>query len=244
MNYLKKWKNYNSFIEISDQGDVCSHGKLLTGETTKNGYVRVHPVIDGKQKHLLVHRIVAEVFIPNPNNLPIVNHIDGNKQNNAVTNLEWCTYSQNIDHAYKHNLRKLPTGEHNSQHKLSESDVAEIRRSYVKGKHCEFNSSGLAKKYGVDPSTILSVLKGKTWKKNGSDKYYAFSCWFKEAIVLKEKEQGVHLSQQRIANDLGVCRKTINEYMNSKAIPNSSQIWLRIADYFNVDVRWLLENAC
>ena len=80
MNYLKKWKNYNSFIEISDQGDVCSHGKLLTGETTKNGYVRVHPVIDGKQKHLLVHRIVAEVFIPNPNNLPIVNHIDGNKQ--------------------------------------------------------------------------------------------------------------------------------------------------------------------
>jgi hypothetical protein len=59
-----------------------------------------------KQRCCLIHRLVAETFIPNPNNLLEVNHKDGNKQNNDVTNLEWCTRLENIRHIYKNGLKK------------------------------------------------------------------------------------------------------------------------------------------
>ena len=60
----------------------------------------------GKRKDFKGHRLVAEYFIDNPNNYPIVNHIDGNKANNHIENLEWCTYSQNNIHAYKNGLNR------------------------------------------------------------------------------------------------------------------------------------------
>jgi hypothetical protein len=62
----------------------------------------------GKSYHKTIHRLLAETFIPNPDNKPCVNHIDGNKLNNTVDNLEWCTYSENHLHAYKNNLMKAP----------------------------------------------------------------------------------------------------------------------------------------
>ena len=60
----------------------------------------------GTRKNIAIHRLVAEAFIPNPNNLPEVNHIDGNKLNNNIDNLEWCTRSENMLHAYKLGLHK------------------------------------------------------------------------------------------------------------------------------------------
>ena len=131
-----KWKMFNSFIEVSENGDVKSHGKLIKGETCKNGYKRIHVSDNGESFKFLVHRLVACAFIPNPDNLPCVNHKDGNKQNNCVDNLEWCTYSYNQKHAFKTGLRDC-NDEKNTQHKLSQSDVLEIRKLYVKGKHCE-----------------------------------------------------------------------------------------------------------
>ena len=69
-----------------------------------NGYKIVWITIDGKQKILLAHRIVAKTYLPNPENKPQVNHIDGNKLNNRLNNLEWCTDSDNKKHAYKTGL--------------------------------------------------------------------------------------------------------------------------------------------
>lgn len=163
MSYLK-WKRINEFLEVSENGQVKSHGKLICGEVCKNGYIRIHVSNNGVVFKLLVHRLVAQAFIPNPDNLPCVNHLDGNKANNVVENLEWCTYSRNSQHAYDIGLRDLPEGERNTQHKLTETQVLEIRRTYVKGKHSEYNSYGLANKYGVTPRTIQDIVKRKTWK--------------------------------------------------------------------------------
>ena len=159
MPYLK-WVKINCFLEVSNFGEVKSHGKIIKGEITSGGYCRVHISHKGVQYKFLVHRLVAEAFILNPNRLPEVNHIDGNKQNNSVDNLEWCTRSQNTSHAFKTGLRNY-NGCKNPHSKLTQSDVETIRRIYVRGKHCENNSYGLAKRYNVSPKTIQNVVNGK-----------------------------------------------------------------------------------
>ena len=154
-------KKYNDFIEVSEAGDVKSHGKLIKGEIVKAGYKRVHVSHEGKSYKFLVHRLVAEAFIDNPKKLPLVNHIDGNKLNNSVNNLEWITYSGNLVHAYRTGLRSAD-GEANNMSKLTVQQVKEIRKLYEKrGKN---NSYVLAKLYGVKPKTIQNIVKGKSWK--------------------------------------------------------------------------------
>ena len=162
MNCLKEWKPINEFLEVSSDGEIKSHGKIIQGAICSNGYKQIHVSNKGQSERHFVHRLVAEAFIPNPDKLPVVNHIDGNKQNNAMTNLEWCDYSYNLKHAYKMNLRSA-AGESNNMHKLKESEVLEIRQSYVKRSH-ERNSYNLAKKFGVSPKTIQNIVNGKSWK--------------------------------------------------------------------------------
>jgi hypothetical protein len=68
---------------------------MLKGSIGEHGYKYYRLSKNGKKKMFYAHRLVAEHFLPNPNNLPVVNHIDGNKLNNSVTNLEWVSYSEN-----------------------------------------------------------------------------------------------------------------------------------------------------
>ena len=89
------------------EGEYLRKGKILKQPLNKNGYPCVTiKLLDGSQKFITVHKLIATTFIPNPENKPQINHIDGNKLNNAVSNLEWCTVQENIIHAYKMGLNK------------------------------------------------------------------------------------------------------------------------------------------
>jgi hypothetical protein len=111
-----------------------------------------------------VHRAVAMTFISNPDNLPQVNHKDGDKSNNHVSNLEWCTASHNIKHAFSTNLKSLQ-GEKHNQNILTDTKVNEIRAKYVAGIGSKpGNVHELCKEYGVARTTISGIVTGRRWK--------------------------------------------------------------------------------
>ena len=115
MTTWRSIKGYEGIYEISDTGLVRNlrvdsknrtyPGKILTPGKTVSGYPFVFLSVNGKSKNNMIHRLVATAFIPNPHNLPEVNHIDGNKENNNVSNLEWCTRKENLKHAVDNGLR-------------------------------------------------------------------------------------------------------------------------------------------
>ena len=117
MFFGKEFKEVSGFkgYYVSYDGDIVStkidaEGKLMCpAKHKKSGYWHLSlRGANGERINKAVHRIVAETLIPNPNNLPQVNHIDGNKDNNAVDNLEWCTFQENQRHAWENGLKQFP----------------------------------------------------------------------------------------------------------------------------------------
>ena len=123
---FKPIKGFENMYEISnygiiksvDRNIICKDGQIkpiksryIRPADNGSGYKFVYLWKDNKQHRYYVHRLVDETFIPNPDNLPEINHIDNNKNNNHVNNLEWCSYGQNIKHAYKTGL-KVATSNH------------------------------------------------------------------------------------------------------------------------------------
>lgn len=135
-------------------------GRELKPETTKNGYIRYTLTIDGKLKHFLAHRLVAETYIPNPENKPFINHKNGIKIDNCVENLEWCTSKENHFHAILNKLRN-PVGANNGRSKLTEKEVLEIRSKYI---YRKYSYNRLAKEYNVTSTLIRYIIIRKLWK--------------------------------------------------------------------------------
>ena len=134
------WENivgYEGLYRVNCFGDVNSLNyrhekvsKILKQHLVPKGYLNVTLCKEGGIKKFSIHRLVATAFISNPNNLPQVNHIDGNKQNNNVGNLEWCTPSENIRHAVKIGLIKITQ---ETRNRMSFSHKGE--KSYNYGRH-------------------------------------------------------------------------------------------------------------
>lgn len=134
---------------------ICERIRALGPHT--QGYQTI--TFKATERPWLIHRIVAQHFIPNPENKPFVNHKDGNKHNNHVSNLEWATRQENEDHAYGTGL-KNSTGSSNTMSKLNEEKVKLIK---VLGK-LGFSARGMAIDFGVHAATIQRILSGAIWK--------------------------------------------------------------------------------
>lgn len=178
---------YEGLYSVTEDGKVFSHlrNKFLAlkrhqrGKVSKElNYTKVSLCKGGSVKLVAVHRLVATAYIPNPENKPQVNHIDGIRSNNSVSNLEWATAKENIAHAIRTGLLDLSKckstsrkgvnrGVKNGSSKLTEEEVRHIRNIY-KPYDKEFNSPALAKKFGVSKPAILALL-GKGKKKTYTD---------------------------------------------------------------------------
>ena len=152
----EQWLNFDSRsdfygYQISDQGRVSHKDKILSGSLHNDGYV--YTTIHGRQ--YAVHRLVAATFIPNPSNLPEVNHKDGNKQNNFVSNLEWVTRSENQKHAIRNGLQpkvaKTYTG------KFTAEQRKQIKIMWDNGT----SKREIARKYGVSHTCINDIVNDK-----------------------------------------------------------------------------------
>lgn len=99
-------RNYTRYNYLTKRYNIIKVKEKITQGTINGGYRRICLTKNKVEKNKRIHKLVAEAFIPNPNNYSYVNHIDGNKQNNYIDNLEWCTLYQNNTHAYKTGLRK------------------------------------------------------------------------------------------------------------------------------------------
>lgn len=107
---FKYISGYEGLYQISNLGNVRSFKAVSKGGNLKpvyrKGYATVILRKNGVSKVHSIHRLIAEAFIPNPDNLPYINHIDGNKSNNDISNLEWCTQLENMRHAFNTGLIK------------------------------------------------------------------------------------------------------------------------------------------
>ena len=128
-----------------------------------DGYPQVNIYVNGKRYCKKVHRLVAETFIPNPENKPEVNYKDGNKENNCVSNLEWCTKLENMRHARDNNLMKFHYDDEHPGSKLSSEFVEKLIQEYLQGTE----PIVIRKKYGIPKEQMNGILRGETYKRIG-----------------------------------------------------------------------------
>jgi hypothetical protein len=155
---IKGYEDYG----ITKSGKIWSYPKyfrkgLFLKFSKRNGYYFLRLTKNKKQKNICIHRLMAETFIPNPENKPCINHKNGIKTDNRIENLEWCTNKENSTHAVKYGLMSF--GEHHGLSKLRDEDVYFIINSIGK-----ITTRTMATMLNVSEVTINNVKSGRSWK--------------------------------------------------------------------------------
>lgn len=163
---MGEWREvigYPNYI-VSESGAVMSKKRqcLIAQNIGRGGYYHVNLWRNNQMICQSVHRIVAMAFLENPHNKPQVNHIDGTRLNNHVSNLEWATAAENNMHAARVLKRPFANGEAHGMSTLTAVQVEEIRTKYASGNYFHRD---LAVEYGVCRPTIGNIINRKTWGK-------------------------------------------------------------------------------
>lgn len=164
MCHFKRIPGHNGWYSVSSDGRVFSDARASMREMKAGpgsvGYKKVGLYCGKKQATHAVHRLVAEAFVPNPDNLPEVNHINGNKLDNRAENLEWTDRSGNALHSFDTGLHPWGEGRYNS--KLTQEAVKDIRDNYVPR---AVPYRHFAEKYGVSIDAVRYAFVGKNWSR-------------------------------------------------------------------------------
>lgn len=158
--------NYFGYKIQSDGTIYGKRGSIMKSRLNDKGYPCVNLEINRKNYCKRIHRIVAETFIPNPENKPFVNHKDRNRANSNISNLEWCTASENVKHSVSNggriNYTRNNYGESNGNSKLSWKQVLAIRELYSSRK---FSQNNLAEIFNLTQGVINKIVNNKIWIK-------------------------------------------------------------------------------
>ena len=162
---IEVWKDvigYENEYEVSNKGNVRRKIKNLSLNNSKHGYYNVSLSKNGYCETKLFHRLVAEAFIENLNNKEQVNHLDCNKLNNNVENLEWVTFEENIRHAVENERQRDQRGENNNMSKITEKDIVFIRQLLDDG----ITAYQIHKEYYpyLHQQTIYAIKQRRLWK--------------------------------------------------------------------------------
>lgn len=174
--------NYEGLYQVSNYGRIkslnytCRNGNqkylphIIKNIKQKDGYCFNALYKNGIKSQFRTHRLVATAFLLNDKKMPQVNHIDCNRSNNKLDNLEWCTASYNSQYAYKMGNRKMPeklkkmiknfNGEKNPNSKLKKEEVIDIREKISKG----ISIKEIAKQYNLNPDYLYLIKNRKIWK--------------------------------------------------------------------------------
>lgn len=192
---MEQWKNvvgYEGSYLISSLGRVfsISSNKVLKTYINKLGYERIEFNVGGTNRKYFVHRLVAEAFVPNPSNLPIVNHRDENPSNNKADNLEWCTHKYNLNYGTCIQRRVAHTAyKHGADHAQSKKVYQfDLKGNFIK----EYGSAGeAANETGLERKSIckcgtghLKTYGGYVWKYTNKFELEPKKCTPRKGAVL------------------------------------------------------------
>lgn len=203
--------------------NFCEDGKLKKRKICKmknkkdkdNPYYAVHLSVNNISYTILIHRLVALAFIPNPYNKPEVNHIDGIKSHNYISNLEWTTSKENMDHSYKTGLHKILYGDDKANSKITKKQAKEICRLLEEN---QLTIKEISQKINCSKSIIMNIRQRKSWIEV-SEKYSI------DVYDVNESTNGNKRIKKNIAikicEDLSSGYYTIREIANKYNIPYS-----------------------
>lgn len=208
-------KTLRNLVETNDNKLIH---KILRPSISKEGYPKYSLTKKNRVYYFNSHRLVALAFLPNPLNLEVVNHKDGDKFNNHVSNLEWCTHSENLKHAFRLGLKEGNKGEDNHLSVLNSDEVLQINKMINDG----IEYKDIASEFNISDVTICDIKRGKTWGwltgREQKERRKEIGPEIVKQVYKLAKEGKIY--QKEIAKKFGISQAHVSEILNGKMWAN------------------------